>query len=156
MADTKLQIILNLKDNASAQLKTFNGKIKASADQIKSIGVKMAAIGGISTIAFGKAIDESAKAEGALNKFNTVFGDGKDEMMAFVEALRKEMPTATQDIISMAAGMQDLLVPMTGNRDMSQELTEGFLDLANKVAAFNDVDPTISSYLFHIPYPLIF
>ena len=63
-------------------------------------------------------------------------------VMSFIKEIRKTMPTATSQIVRMSADMQDLLVPMGVARDEAQGMTQGFLDLANKVAAFNDVEPT--------------
>ena len=107
---------------------------------------KMAAVGTVAFAAVGagvyKATQSAAVAEGSWNKFNTVFGEGADEMRAFIDDIRKEMPTATHEIARMGADLQDLLVPMGLAREDAQGLTRGFLDLANKVAAFNDVDPT--------------
>jgi len=94
------------------------------------------------TVAVGKTVKDAAMAEGAYNKFNTVFGDGADDMLAFVDDLRKEMPTATHEIVRLAADMQDLLVPMGLARGQAQEMSQGFLDVANKIAAFNDVNPS--------------
>lgn len=143
MADSRdLTIILNLKDQVSKQLKGLEGKINDLQPAFK----KMAAAG---TIAFGAistfggfAIKQAAIAEGAYNKFNTVFGKNSDDMLAFVKELRQTMPSATSDIVKMAADLQDLLVPLGLSRDSATELSKGFLEVSNKIAAFNDVEPT--------------
>lgn len=143
MADPKLQVVIDVNDKqATKTLKTFNDKVKSSVDQMQNLGIKMAAVGAIATAAFGLMVKEAAIAEGSLNKFNTVFGEGREDMLAFVDQLRKTMPTARQDIIRLAADMQDLLVPLGLARGQAQDLTKGFLDVANKIAAFNDVEPT--------------
>jgi hypothetical protein len=107
---------------------------------------KMAAAGAVAfgaiAVGVGKMTQEAARAEGSWNKFNTVFGDGADDMRDWIGQIRKEMPLATHEIARMAADLQDLLVPMGLTRENAQDLTEGFVDLANKLAAFNDVDPT--------------
>lgn len=137
-----LNIILDLQDRASASLKGFQGRLQ----QLQPTFQKMALVG---TAAFagiaagvGASVKEAAAAEGAYNKFNTVFADGSEEMLQFVKTLRKEMPTATHEIVRLAADMQDLLVPMGLSRDLAQDMSQGFLDVANKIAAFNDVAPT--------------
>lgn len=140
MADSRtLNLILELKDKASKELNSAFGNWEQGA---RKAGVAATAVGAAITGFAAVAVKEAAIAEGALNKFNTVFAEGSDEMSAFVDEIRKEMPTARQEIVSMAANMQDLLVPMTKDRDLSQKLTKDFLDLSNKLAAFNDVDPS--------------
>lgn len=148
-SDQSLNIVIKARDEASKvirgmekNIKGFQGKIKAMAPTFK----KMSVAGGIAfagiSVAAKEAIQQAAKAEGSYNKFNTVFGEGADDMLDFIKEIRKEMPTATSEIVRMSADLQDLLVPMGLTREKGAEMTKGFVDLANKVAAFNDVDPT--------------
>jgi len=138
----ELQIVTTLKDNASKQLKGLNGVIQKNQASFKKMAmVGTTAFAGVA-VGVNSAMQEAAKAEGTWNKFNTVFGEGADNMRGFVEDIREEMPTATHEIARMAADLQDLLIPMGLARDEAQGLTKGALDLANKIAAFNDADPT--------------
>ena len=82
------------------------------------------------------------KGKGLKDKFNTVFAENSDEMMRFVERIREEMPLATHKIVRMASDLQDLLVPLGLARDKATDLSKGFLDVANKIGAFNDADPS--------------
>ena len=160
MADTRtLQILIEAKDNASKQLKGLSGQLKSMQPAFQ----KMALIGTASFVAISAGIGKTVKgamiAEGAISKFNAVFKEGSENMMSFVEDIRKEMPSATTDIIKMASGLQDLLVPIGIARSEAQEMTKGFLDLSNKIGAFNDVNPTevldaIRSGLTGISMPL--
>jgi len=143
MAENRhLKIILDLQDKASKELTGLQGKLQTLEPAFK----KMAVIGTAAFVAIGAGIGvtikSAAQAEGSWNKFNTVFGEGAEDMTNFIKDIRKEMPTATHEIARMAADLQDLLVPMGLARGEAQNLTKGFLDVANKVAAFNDVDPT--------------
>lgn len=120
---------------------TFRSKVEALQPTFQRVALAgTAAFAAIGAGVF-RATQSAAVAEGTWAKFNTVFADGADDMNEFINTIRKEMPTATHVIARMAADLQDLLVPMGLARDESQELTKGFLDVANKVAAFNDVDP---------------
>ncbi len=143
MATTReLQLITTLKDNASRQLKGLQGTLQKNRDTFAKMSLAgTAAFAGISYGA-KKAVDEAGKAEGSWNKFDTVFGEGADDMKDFVEGLRTEMPSATHEIARMGADLQDLLIPMGLARDEAADLTKGSLDLANKIAAFNDADPS--------------
>lgn len=142
MADARLQVIIDAQSRLSETIRstlTDMDKLSAAA---KDLGKKSVVAGAALGAALAASAKQAANAEGALAKFNTVFGDGSDEMQAFINELRKEMPTARGELIRMTADMQDLLVPMGLARDEAQDLTMGFTDLSNKLAAFNDVDPT--------------
>jgi uncharacterized protein Yka (UPF0111/DUF47 family) len=115
--------------------------------EFKSLGRSMKRSGLIMTAAvttpivagFHKMTNEAALLEGAMAKFNVVFGDASDEMGEWVKEFRKEVPLATKDIIKSAAAMQDLLVPMGIAREEATEMSKDWLTLASRLAAFNDV-----------------
>ncbi|MCP4273017.1 MAG: phage tail tape measure protein [Gammaproteobacteria bacterium] len=142
MAESRsLQLVLSLKDNASKQLEGVGGQLQKLKPQFKKMAIVGTVAMGAITLGIKNVVAEAGIAEGAMAKFNTVFGDGKDDMMEYINTIRKEMPTATSDIVQMASGVQDLLVPMGIARDESKDMTKGFLDLANKIGAFNDTSP---------------
>ena len=138
----ELQVLITAKDQATKKLTKITGVLQKHKAEIKKIGMAMTAVGAVMTAAFAIGIKQAAIAEGSYNKFNTVFGEHKDEMLGFVTELRKTMPAATSDIVRMAADLQDLLVPLGLSREAATGLSKGFLNVANKIAAFNDVDPT--------------
>lgn len=88
-----------------------------------------------------KATQAAAQDEGTRNKFATVFWEWTDNMNKFVNDIRTRMPVATGTIQRMAADMQDLLVPIGLSRELWAEMTQWFLEVANAVGAFNDVNP---------------
>ena len=148
--DVKMKLIVDAEDNTSGVLKRLDTKLgDLNKNRLKNLNKsfkKMATVGvaALTGLAVGlnKVVQSAAVAEGAYNKFNTVFAEGSEDMLSFIEELRKTMPTATHEIVRMAADLQDLLVPMGVTREKAQEMSKGFLDVANKIAAFNDVDPT--------------
>jgi len=139
----QLNLILKLKDEVSGGL----GKVQSKMKSMESNFKKMAAVGTVAFLAIGagimKTTKDAAKAEGSWNKFNTVFGEGAKDMTEWIEEIRKEMPSATHEIARMSADLQDLLIPMGLSRKASMGMTKEMVNLANKLAAFNDVDPTV-------------
>ena len=85
------------------------------------------------------AVREFAQLEGAMAKFNVVFGEQAIEVEAWVNEFREGVPLARREIIAAAASMQDLLVPMGVAREDASEMTREWLELAAALAAFNDV-----------------
>lgn len=141
-ANTELNIWVKLKDDASKSLKGLDKSLKDLEPTFKRMTlIGTATFAGLAS-AVGLAVAESAKAEGSYAKFNTVFGELSGDMMDFINDIRSEMPTATHEIVRMSADLQDLLIPLGLTREAGADLTKGFVDLANKLGAFNDVDPT--------------
>ena len=142
MITQKLQILIDAQDRASKKLDKVKGKMEGMKAGMRKVGIAATVMGGAMTAGFAMAVKEAAKAEGSLNKFKAVFAENTEEMTKFIDELRKTMPTARTDIIRMAADLQDLLVPLGLSREKAMGLSQGFLDLSNKIAAFNDVNPT--------------
>jgi len=113
----------------------------------KGLGNTLMSLRGLMVTGFGAAIiatsrnavREFAQLEGALAKFNVVFGAQSQEMRAWVDEFRKGVPLATREIIAASASMQDLLVPMGIARDQATGMTQEWMQLAAALAAFNDV-----------------
>jgi hypothetical protein len=140
MAESRnLSIIINAKNNATKELDSLRGKV----EELKPTFQRMAAIGtaAFTTISVGiyKSIQAAAENEGAWNKFNTVFGEHAGDMSDFITDIRKRLPSATTDVIKMSSGLQDLFIPMGFAREEAMGLTQETLELANALAAFNDV-----------------
>ena len=89
----------------------------------------------------GVAVREAALAAGAMDKFRVVFGEFADDMDSFVDDLRTRMAIPRRQIVAMASGIQDLLVPMGFAREEATNMTKEMLELANQIAVFNDVSP---------------
>jgi|TARA_Y100000296_G_C5179952_1_gene263282 phage-related protein len=149
MATESLSVIISVVDKASAELKTIGSSLESVSDQFSAVGDTLTKTGTTLSlaltapiVAFGAvAVSEAATAEGAMSKFTTVFAEQSDEMLDFVNELRQEMPQATSEIVAMASGVQDLLVPMGVAREEATDMTQNFLELSNQIAAFNDVSP---------------
>jgi|SRR6056297_1035912 len=141
MPKRNLQIVATFKDKASKQLNGLQGKIKNNQATFRKMAAAgTAAFGGISAGA-KIALDEAGKAEGAMNKFNTVFGENREEMNKWLGEVREGMPMAEHKIARMTAGVGDLLKPMGIAEEEAAALSRQSVELADKVAAFNDVNP---------------
>ena len=155
----EINIVIRAVDEFSKTMGKVSQKLKdnrAGFMVLTGAGAAMTGMFGGIAIAGVKA---AADNEGAWNKFNTVFRGIEEEMGAWVKDIRKIMPTAETEIVRMAAGMQDLLVPMGFARDEAAGMSREMIELANKVAAFNDVNPqqvleAMQSGLMGMPRPL--
>ena len=148
MANTDLNIIINAQNKTQQAISGVSNQLsgfKKNVDKLKPSLQKMALVGsaGFAGLAFGikDVVDEYIDAEGAVNKFNVVFGEQSEEMRDFIDVLRERMPLATSEIIRMSADLQDLLVPLGLSRVKATEMSQGFLEVSNAIAVFNDVSP---------------
>jgi hypothetical protein len=151
MDNTKKVIIeASFKDRASAGIKGLGGSTNNLQQNLHNLGQGMANVGKRMSMLSGVAIalgvvmgrqviNAAMDAEGAWNKFATVFGDHAEEMAEWVTEIRQELPSSTTAIQRMASGIQDLLIPMGFARDQAMGMTQETIELANALAAFNDV-----------------
>lgn len=131
----------------AADLSKFDKAINQMQTKMDIASKKMMAMGAKATIGLTApivgmsvlAVKEAATMEGAMSKFNVVFRGGTEEMLAWVDAYRKEFPLAKSEIVSFSAGLQDLLVPIGLNRSQAADMTKDWMHLAGALAAFNDV-----------------
>jgi len=128
VSQNTLEILLKIRDEATEKLKGLESNFKKQSQNLEKISKRMGQIGKQMSL-------------GALAKFNVVFGEYRENMMEFVNQLRKTMPASRREIIQMASSLQDLLVPMGISRDTATEMTKQWLFLTDALAAFNDVNP---------------
>lgn len=127
--------------------KTIERRFNITGQQVEQFGGQMRRTGAIATAALTvplvagmrSAVKEAALLEGAMAKFDVVFGDQAKATKEWVNEFREGVPLARREIIQAAAGMQDLLVPMGVARDDAAGMTKEWMELAAALAAFNDV-----------------
>ena len=123
--------------------KTFSDMAKSISSSFASIGKSLATKVTLPLAAMGTlAVREAALSEGAMDKFRVVFGEFANDMDSFITDIRTRMPVPRREIVALASGVQDLLVPMGIAREEASGMTKEMLELANQIAVFNDVSPT--------------
>ena len=130
MALTKnLQLVLDLKDNATKKMRSFSDVIKDNAATLKSVGRGMTVVGGaISGIAVAAGA-AAAQLEATEAKYSTVFKGMTDISNNFIQEFQKLTPATTAEARSMASGIQDLLVPMGFMREEATNMTGRMMHL---------------------------
>tara|TARA_R100001594_G_scaffold150511_1_gene212070 strand:- start:700 stop:3246 length:2547 start_codon:yes stop_codon:yes gene_type:complete len=83
-------------------------------------------------------VNAASRQEEILNKFNTVFGRNADEVAKWADSYGDSIGRATSDLMEMAAGLQDIFVPMGFLRSEASELSKGLTQLAIDVASFSN------------------
>lgn len=138
MATSKtLQLILQLRDEATKKMKGFSGAIKNNSAAIKNAGRNMTILGGaISGVAL-LAGSAAAELEATEAKYNTVFKGMTDTSDKFIADFKKLTPATTAEARSMASGIQDLLVPMGFVREEATALTGDTMHLVGALTNFN-------------------
>jgi hypothetical protein len=86
------------------------------------------------------SIDMAIEEVEAANKFTVVFGASAASTEAELRALAESTNRAFSDLRTGASGLQDMLVPMGIARDEAGELSVAFVELANDLSSFNNVE----------------
>ena len=135
-----LEAVLRLRDEMSPQLQDAASKMQQTGQRLRSVGagltvgvtLPMAAVG-------AAAIKMASRAEEAANKFDVVMGPAADRVRAELEKLTETIPLTRSQMESMAAGIQDMLVPMGVVRTEAADMSLQMVGLAGDLGSFNNV-----------------
>ena len=152
MAESLGEAVLDLR----ADNRRFNREIDASerkaqglARTFTKVGTSLSSFGRTMTVgvtlplvaAGAAAFKLAADAEEAGSKFEVVMGGSADAVRARLKALEATIPLTTGEFLGLAAGVQDLLVPLGLAREAGAEMSATFVEIAGDIAAFNDTSP---------------
>ncbi|MDD5014972.1 MAG: hypothetical protein PHW73_07715, partial [Atribacterota bacterium] len=87
-----------------------------------------------------KLTADAMKSQAQLTKFNTVFKGMEREAAKMRDSFSAIYGVAIDSATELYSGLQDLIYPMTKNRELATQLTDQFAQLAGKVAAFSGED----------------
>lgn len=129
-----------VRREGSGAARDVNRSLDGVGHNLSRIGMlARTAMTGAIVVGARRAVREFALLEGAMAKFNVVFGEFSGEMNEWVDSFRRNVPLARREIVQHASAMQDLLVPMGIAREEATGMTQQWLELAAALAAFNDV-----------------
>ncbi len=116
-----------------------------AAGLAKSVAVVGTAIGGAVVTVGVASFNAASELEATEAKYNTVFGEFSKKSDEFITDFQKLTPATKAEARSMAAGVQDLLVPMGFARDKATEMTGETLNLIGALTNFNSATETAES-----------
>lgn len=111
---------------------TISSKLSKAGTAIK-VGFAAAAASGVARVATDFA-QLAVTAEGVGRRFETVFGDVADQMNQWVDDQNEAFGVSQVELKGMAAGIQDLLVPMGFARSTAAGMTQEILETANALS----------------------
>jgi len=118
---------LNLDSKgAEKKLDSFSGKLGGLAKHAKgpaAIAVALTAIGVAAGVVGVKVFNATAQLELGAKKIETVFGKNLPQISQWADSVRLSMGSTRQETLMLAAGFQDLLVPMGFSRKEAAKLT---------------------------------
>lgn len=137
MADAKMDVIIQLKDEMSKQLKNLTGalddtrkKISTIAKDVRGVSTEMVAIGGAMTFAFKKTIDASNELNNSLIGLSSVAAAFGVDAGKATEAARRLSEDGLMSVKSSATGLKNLIA--TGfSLPEAIKLMEAFKDSAS-------------------------
>ena len=123
-SDIKARLGLESK-GAEQALERCTGKL-AGLGKVKGplmAAGAIAAVGTAAAVAGAKAFQATAQLELGANKIAVVFGNQLPKITQWADSVRLSMGTTRQETLMLAAGFQDLLVPMGFSREEAAKLT---------------------------------
>ena len=142
--DQSLQIVIKARDDASKVLNGINKNIKNNAKELKNLGVKMTAIGGVASIAIGKMVKDASKfksLEVSYKRLTKEMGINSDKLIDQLNDVSAGTVANTDLMLSankaMALGVGDDMETMTTLMEIAR-LKGRALGL-DTTQAFNDI-----------------
>ena len=118
-------------------------KAQQQSRRMERAGKRMTAGLTLPILAAGAASFRLASSgEESANKFNVVMGEAADDLRMRLEAMTGTIPLTSTEMERLAAGIQDLLVPMGVARTDAAGMSADMVQLAGDIGSFNDVLPT--------------
>lgn len=138
---TTVQILLNLKDNATKglavagnSLTMFSKKIEESSRGLTALAAGFGVFGGAIVAGSLSAVKASSDLNEALNANNVIFGTAADKMLEFAESAYKIGMSTTQ-ALQASTGFGQSLQNIGASAEEAQAMTEAFLTRAADVAS---------------------
>lgn len=137
------RLYVELIGDSTALLGDFQAASRAAqrmGQQMQDVGKTLSAAITLPLAGVGvAAIKMASDAEEAANKFDVVMGDAADATRARLEELTETIPLTRSEMEKMAAGIQDMLVPMGLARDEAAGMSAEMVALAGDLGSFNNV-----------------
>ena len=135
-----LRAVLSLRDEMSPQFLDAVSKMQRTGQQMRSIGAGLTVGVTLPIAAVGiAAVKMASDAEEAANKFNVVMGPAANRVRAELQKLTETIPLTRSQMEGMAAGIQDMLVPMGVVRTEAADMSLQMVGLAGDLGSFNNV-----------------
>lgn len=135
----KLDADMSGFENSLSEAERAMGRVGSrlqSAGQALALGVTLPILG-----VGAAAVHMSARAEESANKFDVVMGSAAGNVRAQFAALHDTIPLTTAQMEGLAAGIQDMLVPMGLAREEGAQLSAAAVKMAADIGSFNDANP---------------
>lgn len=141
MSDLALAVrITGNTTSLSAALKASAQETRQWGERLQAVGRTLSAALTVPIVGVGVASTKmAADAVEAANKFDVVMGDSADRVRERLEELHQTIPLTRHEMEALAAGIQDMLVPMGLARPVAADMSAAMVELAGDLASFNNV-----------------
>lgn len=127
-------------------VKTASTGMKSFVDNLKQVGSALGvAFAGAQVAKFAKdSIMASSNMAESLSKVQIVFGETADEVIAFSQTAANSMGMSSQAALEAAGTYGNLFQALGVNKQASQDMSVGLVQLAADLASFNNMSVTDS------------
>lgn len=147
MADSRINVILGAKDQASKVVKGLRGQFeefkrgaKAGFGLGAGIGVFSLASRGISEVVdfMGDAVSAASDLEEAQSKVNVVFDEGADVIHDWAETAARDMGLARREALEAAGTFGNFIQALGNTQEEASVMSRRLVELAADLASFNN------------------
>ena len=141
--DASLKKLINSYKQLSAQQSKSQATSASGASLMARYAIAMGTFytamqGG--RMVWSSFIEPAMMAQEAASKFQTIFGSSSSSVTAWADQLAVSIGRSSRELQGMAADMTAVISPMAGSRDAAIRMSEGFVQMAQDLASFHNVD----------------
>lgn len=141
--DASLKKLINSYKQLSAQQSKSQATSASGASLMARYAIAMGTFytamqGG--RMVWSSFIEPAMRAQEAASKFQTIFGSSSSSVTAWADQLAVSIGRSSRELQGMAADMMAVISPMAGSRDAAIRMSEGFVQMAQDLASFHNVD----------------
>lgn len=140
MATERLQIIIDVQNNASRALGSITSNLQSLGRVAGGLALTGVVTLGAAIVGLGaKAVQMGSDASEAMSKFNIVFANTADEVGSSLDQFAADANRSVFALRSMGAEMGDLLQPMGFTEGASADLSVQLVKLTEDLSSFNNI-----------------
>lgn len=129
-------------ENFEKNLSEVAGATRRLGQHLQDVGKSLTVGVTLPITALGAAsVKMASDAAESANKFNVVMGSAAGDVRAELLKLYDTVPLTTGEMENLAAGIQDMLVPMGVAREEGAMMSANMIKLAGDIGSFNNVHP---------------
>jgi hypothetical protein len=140
MADTRLQVLITAKDQASGVMNSFASSLDNIGNKMSSVGKQMTTMVTLPIVAgMAFAVKAASDLNETMNKVDVAFKDQSSAVKEWSKTTISKIGLAQGSALDMAALFGDMSTSMGLNTKQANKMSIGLVNLAGDMASFKNI-----------------